>query len=88
MSIQESAIQCACLCCGYLTYSEPPNGNWDICPVCFWEDDPVQAGNENYSGGANRVSLRQARKNFGLFGACTRDAIGSVRKPYEFEISK
>ena len=27
-----------CLCCGYRTLEE--RGAFDICPVCFWEDDP------------------------------------------------
>ena len=27
----------ACLCCGFLTLDE--RGGYDICPVCFWEDD-------------------------------------------------
>ncbi len=26
-----------CPCCGYLTLDE--RGTYDICPVCFWEDD-------------------------------------------------
>lgn len=26
-----------CLCCGYRTLKE--RGGYDICPVCFWEDE-------------------------------------------------
>ena len=26
-----------CLCCGYITLET--RGVYDICPVCFWEDD-------------------------------------------------
>ncbi|MCM1551810.1 MAG: hypothetical protein NC092_03860 [Butyrivibrio sp.] len=26
-----------CLCCGYKTLDA--RGDYDICPVCFWEDD-------------------------------------------------
>ncbi len=26
-----------CLCCGYRTL--PARGDYDICPVCFWEDE-------------------------------------------------
>lgn len=26
-----------CLCCGYITLET--RGEYDICPVCFWEDD-------------------------------------------------
>lgn len=53
-----------CLCCGYLTRSETSNGDYDICSVCFWEDDPVQAEDNDYGGGANEPSLNQARENF------------------------
>ena len=34
-----------CPCCGFYTFDEKLNGNYDICPVCFWEDDPIQLMN-------------------------------------------
>lgn len=85
----------ACPCCGHKTFTEKPNGTYDICPVCFWEDDPIQLDDPNYEGGANPTSLRQAQKNFTEFGACDEDMRRNVRpanseepkdknwKPYE-----
>jgi Cysteine-rich CPCC len=69
----------ACPCCGHKTFSQPPNGTYDLCEVCFWEDDGIQFEDPNYEGGANRVSLRQAQKNYLKFGACEEEAIPSVR---------
>ncbi|MDH0032095.1 MULTISPECIES: CPCC family cysteine-rich protein [unclassified Acinetobacter] len=77
-----------CLCCGYLTRDEPSNGDYDICPVCFWEDDPVQAEDHNYGGGANVLSLYQARKNFKKYGAMEERFVKDVRKPKDKEIPK
>ncbi|MFV0456880.1 MAG: CPCC family cysteine-rich protein [Pseudomonas sp.] len=51
-----------CQCCGSLTISE--YGKYEICPICNWEDDPVQSENPDYSGGANALSLSQARENW------------------------
>ncbi|RYF20853.1 MAG: hypothetical protein EOO77_07190 [Oxalobacteraceae bacterium] len=48
-----------CRCCGSDAIGE--YGNWEICDFCGWEDDPVQADNPNYAGGANRESLNEAR---------------------------
>ena len=59
-----------CPCCGFYTFKEKPDGGYDICPVCFWEDDLIQSNDEDYCGGANNVSLRQARANYAAFGAC------------------
>ncbi|MBQ9279346.1 MAG: hypothetical protein IJ224_12015, partial [Lachnospiraceae bacterium] len=73
-----------CPCCGYYTFEEEPKGNYGICPVCFWEDEPVL--DEDLAGGANRVSLKQARENFKLFGACTEDMKKNVREPLENEM--
>ena len=70
----------ACPCCGYKTLGEQPKGHYDICEVCFWEDDPIQLDNPNYEGGANNVSLRQGQRNFIDFGACEREMIKNVRQ--------
>lgn len=48
-----------CSCCGYKTLDEPP-GNYEICPICFWEDDPIQREDVYFSGGANVPSLQKA----------------------------
>lgn len=57
-----------CPCCAHLTLDEPPPGTWLICELCGWEDDPVQFADVNYDGGANRVSLRQAREFYRTIG--------------------
>jgi len=75
----------ACPCCGYKTFELKPNGTYDICQVCFWEDDLSQLNNPDYVGGANKVSLRQGQQNFAKFGACEEDMIKSVRKPTQKE---
>jgi hypothetical protein len=74
----------ACPCCGYLTIAEL--GGYEICPVCGWEDDPVQAEDPLYGGGANEESLSEARANFVAFGAMTKEYISRVRPPKLDEI--
>jgi hypothetical protein len=61
--VPASPIKHPCPCCGYQTLREPPPGTFETCPVCRWEDDNIQFEDPTYEGGANRVSLRQARKN-------------------------
>lgn len=74
-----------CPCCGYFTFDNKPDGSYDICKVCFWEDDPIQLGDPTYEGGANKVSLIQAKMNYIEFGACEHEMIPCVRKPYPDE---
>ena len=75
-----------CHCCESFTLQEnPKDPTFEICPVCYWENDPLQNENPEYSGGANRVSLIQAQKNFKEFGACDKDSLPYVRKPLEEE---
>lgn len=70
-----------CRCCGFLTLSDPQSGSYEICPVCFWEDDGVQNEDPVYAGGANRVCLLEAHSNYIRFGACEKEGIGNVRPP-------
>ena len=45
-----------CVACGFLTF-ERPIGSYDICPICGWEDDHVQAHFPGSPVGANHESL-------------------------------
>ena len=51
-----------CPVCGKYTISEP--GNYEICPICGWEDAIFEAVNPTVSGGANRDDLIHARIRF------------------------
>ena len=76
----------ACPCCGFLTLDAVSPGSFSICPVCFWEDDQVQFDEPDYSGGANKVSLNQAKKKFKEYGASSEEFIKEVRAPYQNEV--
>ncbi len=67
-----------CPCCGYKTLDD--EHEYDICPICFWEDDLFQFENVDLLG-ANPVSLIEAQQNFIKFGACEINMIKNVRKP-------
>ena len=71
----------ACPCCGFITLTAKPPGTFELCPVCYWEDDGVQFEDPEYVGGANRESLNAARRNFQDFGASSRTALSKVRRP-------
>ncbi len=75
-----------CPCCGYYTLVKKPPGTYAICPVCYWEDDRVQYLNPEYTGGANTISLIQARENYLEIGACSKELLDFVRKPVEDEL--
>lgn len=65
-------------CCGHLVLAEMFN-SYRICPVCFWEDDGVQFRWPTRPGGANRVSLVEAQRNYQDFGACEERSRSLVR---------
>lgn len=71
----------ACPCCQHITLAE--RGAYDICQVCFWEDDGQDEHDaEKVRGGPNGpLSLTQARQNYLTFGACDRGVLQHVRDP-------
>lgn len=76
-----------CPCCGFYTFEKEPNGTFDICPVCFWEDDgnyDFEDINEEY--GANGVSLIEARMNFKEYRAFDISLLEHVREPNPNEL--
>jgi Cysteine-rich CPCC len=73
----------ACDCCGNKTLLN--SGRYEICDVCGWEDDRCdnnrRRGGPEAMSGPNRVSLSQARANFGRFGAAKDKTKKYVRNP-------
>lgn len=53
-----------CPCCGAKTLDEL--GDYLVCPVCHWEDDPAQTQAPDLEDGANAHSLNEARKIYRL----------------------
>ncbi len=69
-----------CPCCSYLVFAEAP-GSYDICPICFWEDDAVQLRYADSDGGANRVSLLEGQRAYAAIGASEGRFLTHVRQP-------
>lgn len=72
-----------CPCCGYHTVEEP--GHYDLCAICWWEDDPMQSAHPDYCGGANIESLNEAQRNYRCYGAISWGAHPFVRLPHPDE---
>lgn len=71
-----------CACCGYETISQ--GSDYEICPICFWEDDGYGDREPDVRhGGPNNVSLNTARLNFLTFGAAEHKDLPHVRQPRE-----
>jgi hypothetical protein len=73
-----------CPCCGNRTLGK--RASYEICPVCFWEDDGQSDAAEVVRGGPNQdLSLSAARENFRRIGAADPRDLGRVRPPTEEE---
>jgi hypothetical protein len=45
-------------------YEFETGGEWDLCPVCGWTDDPLESASLDYGGGYNGISVNDAREKF------------------------
>jgi len=75
-----------CPCCRCRTLLE--RAGYEICPVCFWEDDGQDDHDaDEVRGGPNAdLTLTHARRNFQEFGARDRGSVAHVRKPTPDEL--
>lgn len=73
-----------CPVCG--KYEFPEKDSFNICPICGWEDDGVQNDDHNCAGGANSLSVNEARIEFFLLtNESTNVAADECRKVYDEE---
>ena len=78
MAIAPSPV--ACPCCGHATLTE--RGAFQLCPICFWEDDGQDNADAGVDrGGPNPTSLSEARRNYLLHRASDPKCRGAVRAP-------
>lgn len=70
-----------CPCCHYKTLES--RGDYDICPVCFWEDDGQDDPDADIhqAFGPNHMSLAQGRQNYQKIGAVEERLLQFVRSP-------
>ena len=83
-------MKIACLCCGYFTYEGDTEESilYDICEVCFWGYELGAITDLDMKGGANDVSLNEARVNYKKYKVCKPRLIGKnvVREPLPEEL--
>lgn len=78
-----------CPCCDYFTLTS--RKQYEICKVCFWEDDGIDIDKLDKLSWPNHLTLREARSNFISFGASNIKYINDVisknkRRKYKYEI--
>jgi len=70
-----------CPCCDFYTLHD--RASFEICPVCYWEDDGQDFDRLDQVSGPNHITLRQGRENFERIGACDDAARALVLAPGE-----
>ena len=69
-----------CPCCGFRTLSRGP-GDYDLCPVCFWEDDGMHGNDAASMAGPNGMTLAEGQRLYRRYGTSALHAAGRVRPP-------
>ena len=76
-----------CPCCGYRTFPVPREDAISyICPVCFWENDVFDPGEDQSSDENRGMTLRQGREAFRRLGAVREEFLQYVREPLPEEL--
>jgi hypothetical protein len=79
LTMNDNGKKYTCFICGFRTLDE--RCDWEICPVCFWEDD-VLATTEDRASSANRgMMVSTAQANFIRYGAVLPELVSKVRPP-------
>ena len=76
-----------CPCCGYRTFPVPSEDAIAyICPVCFWENDVFDPGEDQPSDENRGMTLRQGREAFRRLGAVSEEFLQYVQEPLPEEL--
>ena len=83
---EEPAGRYPCPCCGCLTFPAPKEEAMAyICPVCLWENDVFDPGEDDPSDENRGMTLRQGRENYRRYGAVRPDLVQYARPPHQRE---
>lgn len=71
-----------CCCCNFKSLIQnPKDPTFEICPICYWENDPYQNENPDYIGGVNLLCLNSAKLNFKKYHTVEERFKDIVRSP-------
>ncbi|WP_437225940.1 CPCC family cysteine-rich protein [Planctomicrobium sp. SH661] len=72
-----------CPICGHKTLDA--RCDWDVCPICFWEDDVLENKGDRTSSANQGLRISEAQANYMVFESCSKDHERSVRSPLPHE---
>lgn len=75
-----------CPVCGKFEFES--EGDYDGCEFCNWQNDGLQMNHPDYAGGANWLSLNQARSNYEKYGVIMTDKDKQERKDFYIKMNE